>query len=517
MANYCVTKYAIEGKKEVLERVADAINRGEGWMVKSIENLGLEVDEDEYSPRAEWYKGARVEERDGVSVLFFTQAYPWFHVDVIDWVLEELGEPEPNIYMLMELFESGIHQTTDHEGKYFPERYRVWTEEDEDDVYFVTEDEAFAHIRKQYNLSEDYDTLEKIQEYCDAEELSCGFDEIEVVYRMRISLPDDEENNFEEKDGDVTPTLEQREAPLAVDQEEEHSNNVKQVKTNKRQYTMVDYFKSFVLTSRNVILNGAIGTGKTLLAKELAEVITGDTDKLNHSHWELMVFTPSTSYEDFVEGLRPVRDAKGNMGSERRDGAFKAFCKKALNEPEQNYVFIIDNINHCNLTEVFGELVYAIDPALRGVDGKVRTRYQYLDGEGEFKDGFYVPENVFIIGTMNEIDCSAVPMDYSMRRRIAFKEVTAVSRIDMWDGNIDNLKDAALSKMNAINAVIEKIPGLNAAYHIGPSYFLKIQDLNGDWSGLWHSTLEGLVAEYLRGMPDANDRLQEVAEAYMRG
>lgn len=280
---------------------------------------------------------------------------------------------------------------------------------------------------------------------------------------------------------------------------------------------MVDYFKSFVLTSRNVILNGAPGTGKTYLAKELAETITGDTDKLNHPHWELMVFTPSTSYEDFVEGLRPVRDAKGNIDSERKDGPFKAFCKKALNDPEQNYVFIIDNINHCNLTEVFGELVYAIEPALRGVEGKVRTRYQYLDEEGEFKDGFYVPENIYIIGTMNEIDYSAVPMDYSMRRRFAFKEVTAMSRIDMWDGNIDIWKDVALSKMNAINAAIEQIPGLNAAYHIGPSYFIKIKDMYGNWSELWEDSLKSLVAEYLRGMPNANDRLQEVAEAYMQG
>lgn len=202
MANYCFTKYAVEGKKEVLVQVADAINRGEGWMKKSIENLGLKIDEDEYeyANRAEWYKDARVEERDGVSVLFFTQAYPWEHVDVIDWVLEELGEPDANIYMLMELFESEIHQTTDHEGKYFPERYRVFTDEDDDDVYFVTEEEALAHVRKQYNLSDDYDTLEKIQEYCDAEDLALCFDEIEVVYRMPISSLssfDDEENNDE--------------------------------------------------------------------------------------------------------------------------------------------------------------------------------------------------------------------------------------------------------------------------------------------------------------------------------
>jgi len=181
MANYCFTKYAIEGKKDVLERVVDAINKGDGWMHNSIENLGLKVDEEEYSPRAEWETGARLEERDGVSVLFFTQAYPWEHVDVIDWVLDELGEPNPNIYMLMECFEDGMHETNDNEGKYFPERYHVFTEQDEDDVYFITEEEALAHIRKQYELAEDYDTREKIQAYCDEEDLCLGFDAIEVI------------------------------------------------------------------------------------------------------------------------------------------------------------------------------------------------------------------------------------------------------------------------------------------------------------------------------------------------
>ena len=69
----------------------------------------------------------------------------------------------------------------------------------------------------------------------------------------------------------------------------------------------------------------------------------------------------------------------------------------------------------------------------------------------------------------------------------------------------------------SLNVVIEKIPGLNAAYHIGPSYFIKIKDMYGNWNELWNSNLQGLVAEYLRGMPNANDRLQEVAEAYMQG
>lgn len=203
MANYCFTKSAIEGKKEVLNKVVDAINNGDGWMKNSMENLGLKFDEEEFSPRAEWYTGAQVEERDGISVLFFTQAYPWQHEDVIDGVLAKLGEHNAKIYMLMERFEDGIHATNDHEGKYFPERYRVYTEEDDGDVYFITREEALAHIRRQYKLSDDYDTIEKIQEYCDTEDLSLGFDEIEVLEKNTESNKKMNSTSKEERNHDV--------------------------------------------------------------------------------------------------------------------------------------------------------------------------------------------------------------------------------------------------------------------------------------------------------------------------
>ena len=238
-----------------------------------------------------------------------------------------------------------------------------------------------------------------------------------------------------------------------------------------------------------------------------------------------------------MEGLRP-KNANGDIGFERKDGVFKAFCKKALvdynNAENKNeapkYVFIIDEINRGEMSKIFGELFFSIDPGYRGIEGAIKTQYANLNDEpNEFDKAlgytdqsdkenfghFFVPENVYIIGTMNDIDRSVESMDFAMRRRFTFKEITATSRIDMWDGNIDDTwKNVALSKMNAINAVIEQIPGLNAAYHIGPSYFLKIQDLKGNWGELWNSNLKGLVAEYLRGMPDANDRLQDVEDAY---
>ncbi|MDO4510552.1 MAG: hypothetical protein Q4B68_01885 [Bacteroidales bacterium] len=167
MANYCFTTYAIEGKKEVLQKVADAINSGDGYMCTAFKTLGLEFDEERWPRRAEWERGAKVEERGDVSVLFFTQAYPWEDALVIDEVLEELGEPNARIYSLAQRFEDEIHTTNDHEGKYFPERHLVFTAHDDDWVYFKTLEEAIAHIRKSYPaLPAEITDIEEMDKFC---------------------------------------------------------------------------------------------------------------------------------------------------------------------------------------------------------------------------------------------------------------------------------------------------------------------------------------------------------------
>ena len=239
------------------------------------------------------------------------------------------------------------------------------------------------------------------------------------------------------------------------------------------------------------------------------------TGVLNNSgRWSLVQFHPSYDYTDFVEGLRPIKEeGSKEIGFVRMDGIFKELCVEAKKNPNKIYVLIIDEINRGEISKIFGELFYSIDPGYRGEDGRVKTQYQNLvKDDDEFYDGFYVPNNVYIIGTMNDIDRSVESMDFAFRRRFAFKEIKADDRIAMLD-DLD-WKDDAIKRMQAINARIEKIDGLSRAYHIGPAYFLKLKKYDGDFDLLWENHLEGLLLEYMRGMTNCKEEIKELAKIY---
>ena len=147
-------------------------------------------------------------------------------------------------------------------------------------------------------------------------------------------------------------------------------------------------------------------------------------DEQYQSHVKFVQFHPSYDYTDFVEGLRPV-NKDGQLGFERKDGSFKVLCKAALAAPDENFVMIIDEINRGQVSKIFGELFFALDPDYRGPEGLVETQYQNMVPDGDqFKAGFYVPENVYVIGTMNDIDHSLEPLDFAFRRRFAWREIT---------------------------------------------------------------------------------------------
>ena len=144
----------------------------------------------------------------------------------------------------------------------------------------------------------------------------------------------------------------------------------------------------------------------------------------------------------------------------------------------------------------------------------VQTQYQNMVEEGDvFKKGFYVPDNVYIIGTMNDIDRSVESMDFAMRRRFAWKEVTAEESYDAMKGKMTD-SEKVRQRMLALNDEIAKTPGLNKSYQIGAAYFLKLDEYGGDFDKLWEYHLKGLLYEYLRGNRDADEQLKKLENAY---
>ena len=181
---------------------------------------------------------------------------------------------------------------------------------------------------------------------------------------------------------------------------------------------------------------------------------------------------------------------------------------------EKPFVLIIDEINRGDASKIFGELFYAIDPGYRGkTENLVQTQYQNLVSDTDiFAKGFYVPENVYILATMNDIDRSVECMDFAMRRRFVWREITP-SDTDYMLSNLGKAREAQ-EKMAALNAEIAKTEGLGYAYQIGPAYFKKLEKNGDDFDKLWTMNIEPLLKEYLRGFRYAEKLLNNFKEVY---
>ena len=180
-------------------------------------------------------------------------------------------------------------------------------------------------------------------------------------------------------------------------------------------------------------------------------------------------------------------------------------------DTDKKFVFIIDEINRGEISKIFGELFFSIDPGYRGEKGSVSTQYANLH---ETDENFYIPENVYIIGTMNDIDRSVDTFDFAMRRRFRFVEVTAESQVGMLDDVLGDEAEEAKKRLRNLNAAIENVQELNSHYHIGPSYFLNLKDVDFDYELLWSDYLKPLLEDYLRGSYEEYETLETLKNAF---
>ena len=192
----------------------------------------------------------------------------------------------------------------------------------------------------------------------------------------------------------------------------------------------------------------------------------------------------------------------------KKSTASKVFIKQ---EKLKKYIFIIDEINRGEISKIFGELFFAIDPGYRGRAGEISTQYSNLHSDPDEK--FYIPENLYIIGTMNDIDRSVDSFDFAMRRRFRFVELKADERLEML-ASLENeeLKNEAIGRMGELNKAIAGVEDLNENYQIGAAYFLKLKTLSFDQ--LWTDYLQPLLQEYVRGMYDEERLMDRFAKAY---
>lgn len=180
-------------------------------------------------------------------------------------------------------------------------------------------------------------------------------------------------------------------------------------------------------------------------------------------------------------------------------------------EKLKKYIFIIDEINRGEISKIFGELFFSIDPGYRGKAGAISTQYSSLHSNPD--DKFYIPENVYIIGTMNDIDRSVDSFDFAMRRRFRFVEIKVEDRLEMLSLlNDDELTQEAIKRMGALNRAIISVEDLNENYQIGASYFLKLKMLSFDQ--LWTDYLKPLLQDYVHGMYDESSIMKKFAKAY---
>jgi 5-methylcytosine-specific restriction protein B len=256
-----------------------------------------------------------------------------------------------------------------------------------------------------------------------------------------------------------------------------------------------------------MIFQGAPGVGKTFRARKLAYALMRERDE---RRIEIVQFHQSYSYDDFVRGYRPLPGQAGTFGLQ--NGVFYDFCRKAIDDPDREYVFIMDEINRGNLSQIFGELLMLIENDKRGAEFSVPLVYRNQQDEPRF----FVPANLYLIGLMNVADRSLALVDYALRRRFAFFTLkpqyeSATFRQWLLDRSMNaELVQLIVDKMSALNRTIREDPLLGENYQIGHSFFCPKGDnfsgLDQNWYlGIVQTEIVPLLKEYWFDNPQKSE------------
>lgn len=265
----------------------------------------------------------------------------------------------------------------------------------------------------------------------------------------------------------------------------------------------LERLEALLETKKQVIIEGPPGSGKTYLAESFAAYFASADDRIT-----LIQFHQSYGYEDFIQGIRPRTDG-GAISYARVDGIFKRFCDRARSaDKSSRFVFIIDEINRGNVARIFGELMYCLE---------YRDRAVALAGDDIGADVFAIPQNVYLIGTMNNTDRSLAQLDYALRRRFYFYRLEPVVGgrapiLESWlsaQAIAESERIAICELFVRLNTRVTEILGPD--FQVGHSYFMQAAVDSAQWrEALWASAITPLLEEYLHNRADREPLIREL-------